>query len=240
MTIHIYRSAAGFLSAAALLLSVSGCASNGATRTISTLAGSSAGAVAGKAIGASGAWGYVATIATSALGGFAGSQVTRLFGGNALDQQDGALKAALSAADGNKAVNWGASDGKAPGGFAQATGPVFVSGTGNNCRSFMVVNYKQGGMLGSIDPTAIKQSLGAVQDAKSSVNKLSDMNSVGDAVAGAKNAAEAVDKTKGAVAALTPEEPASAAKPAIPVGSELFGTACKDAKGAWQVVKAKA
>jgi hypothetical protein len=239
MTIHLSRNLVATAVSVTMLVTVSGCASNGATRTISTLAGSSAGAAAGKAIGASGPWGYVATIASSAVGGFAGNQVARLFGGNSIEQQNSALIAALNAADGNKAVSWGASDGKAPGGFAQATGPAFTSGTGNTCRAFMLVSYKQGGLLGSVDPTALKQGVGAVKDAKSSANKLSDINSVGDAVSGAKNAAEAVDKTQGVVASLTPAE-TTAATPTIPVGSENFGTACKDAKGVWAVVKAKA
>jgi hypothetical protein len=240
MTIHLAGSIVRVAISLTLLATVSGCASNGATRTISTLAGSSAGAAAGKAIGASGPWGYVATIASSAVGGFAGNQVARLFGANAIDQQNSALIDALNATDGNKAVTWGASDGKAPGGFAQATGPTFASATGNSCRSFMLVNYKQGGILGSIDPSAMKNGIGAIKDAKSSANKLSDINNVGDAVSGAKNAAEAVDKTQEVVQALTPGETAAATTPAIPVSSESFGTACKDAKGAWTVVKAKA
>jgi hypothetical protein len=234
------RRLSGVATVSALFLALSGCASSNATKTLSTLAGSSAGAAAGKAIGASGTWGYVATIASSALGGFAGNQVTRLFGGNAIDQQNSALMAALSAEDGNKSVVWGAQDGKGSGGYAQATGPVFASGAGNNCRAFMLVTYKQGGLMGSLDPTALKQGMGAIKDAKSSASKLGDINNVGDAVSGAKSAAGAVDKTQSAVAALTAEEAAVGAKPAIPVGSEMFGTACKDAKGSWQVIKAKA
>ncbi len=239
MTMFFLHKAAA-LAGVVTLISLGGCASNGATKTISTLAGSSAGAVAGRAIGASGPWGYVATIASSALGGFAGNQVTRLFGGNALDQQDGALKAALNAAEPVKSIDWGASDGKAAGGYVQATGPVFNSGAGNSCRSFMMITYKQGGMLGSMDPNALKQGFGAIKDAKSTATKLSDLNSVGDAASAAKNAADAVDKTQQLVKTLTPEEEAAAKKAAIPVGSEQFGTACKDAKGVWQVIKAKA
>lgn len=244
MARHISGSNTGLVCAVtmALALSLSGCASDGTTKTISTLAGSSAGAAAGRAIGASGAWGYVATIASSALGGFAGNQVTRLFGGNQLDQQDGALKTVLNASEATKTADWGATDGKSPGGYVQATGPVFASGAGKTCRSFMMVTYKQGSLMGSLDPAAIKQGMGAIQDAKSSVSKLSDVNSVGDAVAAGKSAAGAVDQAKGVVSSLAPTDAAQTPAPAAkaPVASELFGTACKDAKAGWQIVKAKA
>jgi hypothetical protein len=233
-----HRRLAATLSACALIAALTGCASTGATKTIGTLAGSSAGSVASKAMSIGGPWGYAASIVTSALGGFAGGTVTKLFGGGGGNEaQLVALARVLNAPEVTSLADWGVQDGKGEGGYAASTGPRFLSSTGSACRSFMLVAYRKGGF----DLGAIKKGAGAVGDVKSSTEKLSDVNSVDDAVSGAKNAAQAVDKVQDTVAALSPGQ--SAAEPAAqmrPPGDESFGTAClnKDASG-WVIVKTR-
>ncbi len=228
-----------YLGVFATALALSGCASTGATKQISTLAGSSVGAVAANAISVAGPWGYAVTIATSALGGFAGNKAASLFGGKAHAEQLSALAKVLETAQPTALEPFGAQDGKGAGGYAESTSPVFKSNAGASCRSFMLVNYKKKGGL-SLDPSAIQNAAGAVGDVKSSAEKLSDVNSVGDAVSGAQAAAGAVSSAKDTVAALAPGQtaPAATTTAARPAGTETFGTACKDAKNVWQVVKA--
>jgi hypothetical protein len=220
-----------------LCLSVGGCASGDATRTISTLAGSSAGAAAGQAIGASGVWGYVASIASTAVGGFAGNQVARLFGGSSVDLQQAALITALDAEPVNTPVGWG-EPGKGASGFAAATGPQFESATGQACRAFRVATYKGKGMLSGNMASGLKDATKAVKQGKGAADNLSDIKDVGDAVSGAKSAAKAADSAKSAAEALSSETAAPAAEAGPAIGAEQFGTACKDAKGKWAVVKA--
>jgi hypothetical protein len=235
------KNGAGFrLCAVSLMVSLSGCASTGTTKTIGSLAGSSAGAVAANAISVAGPWGYVVSIATTALGGFAGNRVASLLGGKGQSDQLNALAKVLEAPQPTALEPFGAQDGKGKGGYAEATGPVFLSNAGANCRSFMLVNYKKKGGL-NLDPAAVQNAASAAGDVKSSTEKLSDVNSVGDAVSGAQSAAGAVSNAKDTVAALAPAQaPAAAAPVARPAGTEIFGTACKDKKNIWQVVKSKA
>jgi hypothetical protein len=238
--ISIMKKGAGFrLCAVSLIVSLSGCASTGATKTIGSLAGSSAGAVAANAISVAGPWGYVVSIATTALGGFAGNKVASLVGGKGQSEQLTALAKVLEAPQPTALEPFGAQDGTGAGGYAEATSPVFVSNAGVNCRSFMLVNYKKKGGL-SLDPAAVQNAAGAVGDVKSSTEKLSDVNNVGDAVSGAQSAAGAVSNAKDTVAALAPAQTTPAAAPAARrAGTESFGTACKDKKNVWQVVKSK-
>ncbi len=235
------KKGAGFgLCAVSLVVSLSGCASTGATKTIGSLAGSSAGAVAANAISVAGPWGYVVSIATTALGGFAGNKVASLVGGKGQSQQLTALAKVLEAPQQTALEPFGVQDGKGAGGYAEATGPVFVSNAGANCRSFMLVNYKKKGGF-SLDPSALQNAASAASDVKSSTEKLSDVNSVGDAVSGAQSAAGAVSNAKETVSALAPAQTTAAAVPAARrAGTETFGTACKDKKNIWQVVKSKA
>lgn len=245
MSDRSFYAVTGKACAASLLLGLAACASTGATKTISTLAGSSAGSVAANALSVGGPWGYVVSIFSSALGGFAGDRVGGLFGGKGNSDHLQALGQALASQEPTAVELFGAQDGKGEGGYAQATGPVFVTNAGANCRSFMLVAYKKSGGLGALDPSALKNAAGAVGDAKSSAEKLSDVNSAGDAVSGAKDAAEAAQKAKDTVTSLAPAStpgsaPAPDAPPARPPGKETFGTACKNDKNIWQIVKAKA
>lgn len=227
--------------AASLLLSLGGCASTGATKTVSTLAGSSAGSVAANALSVGGPWGYLVSIVSSALGGFAGDRVAGLFGGKGQDAQLLALGKVLEAQEPVAVEPYGAQDGKADGGYAQATGPVFVANSGANCRAFMLVAYKKGGGLAALDPSAIKKGADAVGDAKSSADKLGDVDSAGDALSGAKDAAQAAGNAKEAISSLTPGQTGAAtpAPEARPPGKETFGTACRNDKNLWQIVKAQ-
>lgn len=219
-----------------LCLAAGGCASTNATRTLGTLAGSSAGAAAGQAIGASGIWGYVAAIASTAVGGFAGNQVTRLFGGSTLEAQQTALTAALDGEAATTQVPWG-EGGKGPQGFAAATGPVFTGAAGQSCRPFRVATYKGEGVMSGDMLAGLKDAKDAVKQGKGAADNLSDINSVGDAVDGAKDAAKAADSARDAAMALTADaSPTPANLP--PIASEQFGTACKNAKGKWAIIKA--
>jgi hypothetical protein len=220
-------------------LGLSGCATTNAKRTIGTLAGSSVGAAAGKAIGASGALGYAASIATTALGGFAGTQVIKLFGGKAIKMQEAALVQALDAQPIGKPVTWG-TEGKPPAGYAAVTGPVFAAATGGSCRAFRLVTIRQKGMLSSKLVDGLQNARSAIEKGQSAAGNLSNISNVGDAVSGAQDAAGAATNAADAAKALSAGAngpPVADPVLSLPVDKEMFGTACKDKKDSWAVVK---
>jgi hypothetical protein len=246
------------LAALAALASLSGCASPEATKTLGTLAGSSIGSAASTAVNASGVWGYVVSIASTAVGGIGGTQIAKLFGGSEEALKTAALLKALEDSSLGKAYLYGA-EGKAPMGAVYATGPTFTSARGLICRSYMATSTAGGGnwvmgLLGGKMPLDVNKfanagafAAKAKDQASSSVDQAKDAASAVssnplEAAAEANRAAGSAQKAAGSATDTVESLRASMAPPttsdgqAVAVDSENFGTACKDAKGGWSIV----
>ena len=222
---------------AALSLTLAGCGNSQAMKTISTLAGSSAGSAVGQAINASGPWGYVASIATTAAGGFAGNMVTNLFLPNTGKAVKSALVQALDEPQTGKTIVWGTE--KSPQmGIVATTGGSFMSAAGATCRAFRITT----GMPApektpAAAPTAmdkVTETTAKVEGAASAAEKVSGIG--GDATKPVSDAAGTVgDATKGINKATSIIGGFGGGSKKV---TEAFGTACKNAKGEWVTVKA--
>jgi surface antigen len=220
---------------AALLLS--GCATTGAKRTIGSLAGSTVGAAAGRVVGATGVLGYATSMATVVLGNVAGQKVMSLFGRKTQRMQQGALIQALDAPGVGTAITWGET-GQAPKGYAASTGPAFTPATGGQCRAFRLVTAKQKGMISNKLVQGVQNARSAVNSGQNAADTVGNADNVGDAVSGARQVASTATNAADAAKALTADAPIiDPAVAAMPIDQEMFGTACKDKKGAWAIVK---
>jgi hypothetical protein len=241
-------------------LLLSSCASPEATKALGTLAGSSAGAAASTAINASGAWGYLVSIASTAVGGIAGNQVARLVGsGAAAKSQQSAMEVALNDTAVGKAHPYGASNENA----VYATSGPFVTALGLTCRSYMVTSGQAPGgnmftrLLGGQMPVDMNRfsaagamAMNAKDKAEASANQAQGAaNAIGSnpleaarsANAAAGSGQSAVNQAGEAGSALKSAFSAPVDKDGKPttVRAETFGTACKDNKGVWTSMAAK-
>jgi surface antigen len=227
---------------AASVAMLGGCGNSNAVKTIGTLAGSSAGSAVGQAINAAGPWGYVAGIATTAAGGMAGNLVTRLFLPNTEKAVKDSLISALNTPQTGKAVVWGTA--KQPEmGIVSTTGDVFASAIGMQCRPFRITIGMPAAVATpgpEVAPNALDK-VGAATDKVETGAKAADkIASIGgDSTAGVSDAAGTVGdvagKAKQATAIMGDMGLMGGGKAKI---KESYGTACKDAKGAWITAKA--
>jgi surface antigen len=232
-----------FTLATAMLL-LGSCGNSTALKTIGTLAGSSAGSAVGQAINAAGPWGYVAGIATTAAGGMAGNLITRLFLPNTEKAVKDSLISALDTAQTGKAIVWGTA--KKPNmGIVSTTGDAFISALGTTCRPFRItIGMPAPVAVPAATPNALDQN--TLDKVSAATNKVETGAKVADKVAsiggestaGLSDAAgsvgDAAGKAKQATAIMG-DMGLMGGKPKI---KESYGTACKDAKGAWVTAKA--
>jgi surface antigen len=227
---------------AVALVSLAGCGNTDAIKTAGTLGGSSVGAAVSQAIGATGPWGYVASIASTAVGGFAGNMVTRLFLPDTTKSIKSALETALNEPTTGKVFEWGPA-GKPPSGIVATTGGLFTSPTGGSCRPFTMSVGMPAPVSAPTAETKTSSSLTAIGDASGKVGDAAKVTSQvskigGDSTEGLGNTAgdvgDVAKKAKEATKILG-GIPGFGGKSKI---TESFGTACKDAKGVWQTVKA--
>jgi surface antigen len=226
------------------LLLLGSCGNSAAVKTIGTLAGSSAGSAVGQAINAAGPWGYVAGIATTAAGGMAGNLITRLFLPNTEKAVKDSLISALDTAQTGKAIVWGTA--KKPNmGIVSTTGDAFISALGTTCRPFRItIGMPAPVAVPAATPNALDQN--TLDKVSAATNKVETGAKVADKVAsiggestaGLSDAAgsvgDAAGKAKQATAIMG-DMGLMGGKPKI---KESYGTACKDAKGAWVTAKA--
>jgi surface antigen len=228
-----------FIMSASLLLS--SCGNSTALKTIGTLAGSSAGSAIGQAINAAGPWGYVAGIATTAAGGMAGNLVTRLFLPNTEKAVKESLISALDTPQTGKAIIWGTAK-KPEMGIVATTGDVFASAIGLQCRPFRITIGMPAPVVApaaEAAPTALDQVGAATSKLETGAKVADKVGSIGgEATAGISDAAgtvgDAAGKAKQATAIMGDMGLMGGGKPKI---KESYGTACKDAKGAWVTAK---
>jgi surface antigen len=219
------------------LLLLGSCGNSTAVKTIGTLAGSSAGSAVGQAINAAGPWGYVAGIATTAAGGMAGNLVTRLFLPNTEKAVKESLISALDAPQTGKAVVWGTA--KQPNmGIVSTTGDVFTSALGTTCRPFRITIGMPAAVAPEATPNALDKVSAATNKVESGAKAADKVASIGgESTAGVSDAAgtvgDAAGKAKQATAIMG-DMGLMGGKPKI---KESYGTACKDAKGAWVTAK---
>ncbi len=232
------------LASALALLALASCGNTDAIKTAGTLGGSSVGAAVSTAIGASGPWGYVASIASTAVGGFAGNMVTRLFLPDTTKSIKTALETALNEPTTGKVFEWGPA-GKPPSGIVATTGALFTSPTGGKCRPFtMSVGIPAAAPAApTAEEAKTASSMTAIADATAKVGDAAKVTSQvskigGESTAGIGNAAGDVSSIAGKakdVSKILGGVPGFGSKTKI---TESFGTACLDAKGVWSTVKA--
>jgi surface antigen len=229
-----------FASAIALL-TLSACGNTDAIKTAGTLGGSSVGAAVSQAIGASGPWGYVASIASTAVGGFAGNMVTRLFLPDTTKSIKTALETALNEPATGKVFEWGPT-GKPPSGIVATTGSTFTSPTGAKCRPFTMSVGMPAPAPVAPTPEEAKtaDSMAAITDATAKVGSAAKVTSQvskigGESTAGIGDAAGDVGNVAGKMKDASKILGGFSGKKKI---TESFGAACMDGKGIWQTVKA--
>jgi surface antigen len=221
----------------AFSIALAGCGNSQAMKTIGTLAGSSAGSAVGQAINASGPWGYVAGIATTAVGGFAGNMVTNLFLPDTGKAVKSALIQSLDEPQTGKTIIWGTE--KSPQmGIVATTGAPFASAAGATCRAFRITTgmppAEQAAAAAPSTMDKVAETTAKVEGAAATAEKLSSVG--GDATKPVSDAAGTVgDATKGIGQATAIMGGFGGDNKKV---TEAFGTACKDAKGTWVTVKA--
>ena len=220
-----------------MLLSLAGCANTALMKTVGTLAGSSAGSAVGQAINASGPWGYVATIATTAVGGTAGNLVTSLFMPNTEKAVRSTLIDALNNPQTGKPLVWGTAK-KPEMGIVATTGDAFLNASGVQCRPFRITTGMPA--LSAPQPAAAPTAMdkvadvtGKVEGAAGATEKLAGVG--GDATKGVTNAAGTVGDAAKGLGQASAIMGGFGGKSKV---TEAFGTACRDKKGEWATVKA--
>ncbi len=223
------------------LVSLSGCGNTDAIKTAGTLGGSSVGAAVSQAIGASGPWGYVASIASTAVGGFAGNMVTRLFLPDTTKSIKTALETALNEPATGKVFEWGPT-GKPPSGIVATTGSMFTSPKGAKCRPFTMSVGMPAPVPIPPTPEEAKaaDSMTVITDATAKVGDAAKVTSQvskigGESTSGIGDAAGDVGAVAGKMKDASKILGGFTGKKQI---TESFGTACMDGKGVWQTVKA--
>jgi surface antigen len=218
---------------ASTLVLLSSCGNSQAMKTVGTLAGSSAGSAVGQAINASGPWGYVASIATTTAGGFAGNMVTKLFLPNTEKAVRSNLIEALNTPETGKILTWGTAKNPQMG-IVATTGDVFAAASGASCRAFRITNGMPAVIAAPPAPDAMAQvdaaneKVGAAAGAAEKVSSLGG-DATKDVSDGAGTVGDASKKLGQATSIL------GGGKNKV---SEAYGTACKNAKGEWVTVKA--